>query len=138
MQRTEDYYGPPPDLPDISQMNMTMNPGFIDDGADYVDVHVGENSRAESARLAAILSPPGVRARTMPPLSMPRRIVHGNVAIAEPAYQTGVLPEHAITMTEYLFQGLAEQHASSEEVSPASTDESESSSSDSGCERRKC
>lgn len=77
-----------------------MNPEFVDDGADFVDVHVGQKSSAENRRLSSIIAESGNRSSSMPPLSMPARVmVHGNYAIGGPAY-LGVQRQHAFEANE--------------------------------------
>lgn len=113
-------------------MNITMNPEFVDDGADFVDVHVGQKSSAENKRLSTIIGESGNRSSSMPPLSMPPRvIVQGNYAVSGPAY-LGVQRQHAFETNETMPRERGSP--STEPDSRASNDNSEIYlSSDSGC-----
>lgn len=77
-----------------------MNPDFVDDGADFVDVNVGQKSSAEHRRLSNLIAESGNRSSSMPPLSMPARVmVLGNIAVGGPAY-LGVQRQHAFEVDE--------------------------------------
>lgn len=111
-----------------------MNPDFVDDGADFVDVHVGQKSSAENRRLSTIIAETRNRSSSMPPLSMPARVmVHGNIAVGGPAH-LGVQREHAFEANEPMPRPQGKT-PSTESDSQTSHDNSEIFflSSDSGC-----
>lgn len=110
-----------------------MNPGFINDGVDMVEVNAGQKAAAEDRRLAHIMANAGMRSSSMPPLSMPPRIMHGNVSHAVPAM---IVNESQFARP--IYRASRERSVSSSD--PHSSDSTSSSappSTDSGCENRR-
>lgn len=125
------------ELPDMSQMNITMNPEFVDDGADFVEVHVGQKSSAENRRLSNIMGEAGHRSSSMPPLSMPPRIMpHGNFAVGCPAF-LGVHRQHADEANEPMPRESSTS-TTTESESRTSTTSERTFSTDSGFNVCKC